>query len=327
VRFMSLPGPVNDAPCFTNGEQESMPDDAVKDMKKPGGHVSLGATANLAATHLIVIVFVFLSVCVFFSLAGVKSVLLSFAVNVFLGGFIGGVTNKIAIVMLFDRKRFLPGSGVLLKKHREIVDSLADTVEAHLISTDMIQEELRKILAPVKIESAERILNRVIDEFREDVRNHLRSERTRLDIEDTLRTKLGFLGRFLNVTRIKEYEEMTDTIITELDRQLSEFKITKAMLVKAIEKIGTLEDFFFKPHNELLESHFRTDKSISQLLFAKINIKNMVVDKLSEYRPSEVRDIIEKNVRDHLLWLEVFGVILGMLFSASLFLVLNIFRF
>lgn len=287
------------------------------------GQASWERTVNLAATHLIAFTFVLLSLCVILSLAGAKSVFLSFALNVFLGGFIGGVTNKIAIVMLFDRKWFLPGSGVLLKKHREIVDSLADTVESHLISTEMIQDELRKILAPMRIESAERILNRIIDEFREDVRDHLRSEKTRLRIEDTLRTKLGFLGKFLNVTRIKEYEEMTDTIVAELDRQLSEFKITKTMLVKAIEKIGTLEDFFFKPHNELLVSHFSTDKSISQLLFEKINIRSMVADKLSEYRPSEVRDIIEKNIRDHLLWLEVFGVILGMLFSAGLFVVLK----
>ena len=282
---------------------------------------------DLAATYLIVIVLIFLLVCVFLSLAGVRSDLLSFALNVFLGGFIGGVTNKIAIVMLFDRRWFLPGSGVLLKKHREIVDSLADTVESHLISMEMIQEELRKILAPVRIESAERILNRIIDEFREDVRNSLGSEKTRRNIEDTLRTRLGFLGKFLNVTRIKEYEEMTDTIIAELDRQLSEFKITKAMLVKTIEKIGTVEDFFFKPNNALVKSHFDTDKSLSQLLFEQINIKAMVVDRLSEYRPSEVRDIIEKNVRDHLLWLEVFGVILGMLFSGALFLVLNVFSF
>ncbi len=294
--------------------------------KRHGGLKPCERAANLAATYLIFIVFVLLSACVIFSIAGVKAELLSFAVSVFLGGFIGGVTNKIAIVMLFDRKWFLPGSGVLLKKHREIVDSLADTVESHLISTDMIQDELRKILAPVKIESAERILNRIIDEFRVDVRNHLRSGKTRQKIEDGLRTKLGFLGKFLNVTRIKEYEEMTEAIVVELDKQLSEFKITKNMLVKAIEKIGTLEDFFFKPHNELLESHFYTDKSISQLLFEKINIKAMVVDKLSEYRPSEVRDIIEKNVRDHLLWLEVFGVILGMLFSAVPFLVLNVFH-
>ncbi|MEJ2697052.1 MAG: DUF445 family protein [Candidatus Sulfobium sp.] len=282
--------------------------------------------ANLAATYLILTVLVLLSLCVFLSIAGVESALLSFLVNVFLGGFIGGVTNKIAIVMLFDRKWFLPGSGVLLKKHREIVVSLADTVESHLISADMIQEELRKILAPVKIENAERILNRIIDEFRDDVRNHLRSEKTRLNIEDTLRTRLGFLGKFLNVTRIKEYEEMTDTIVTELDRQMSEFRVTRTMLVKAMGKIGTLEDFLFKPHNELLETHFNTDKSISQLLFEKINIKAMVMDRLSEYQPSEVRDIIERNIRDHLLWLEVFGVLLGMLFSAVLFMVLNTFR-
>ena len=286
-----------------------------------------GKATRLASTHLISVVFAFLAAFFILSLVGKKSELVSFGLNVFLGGFIGGVTNKIAIVMLFDRKWFLPGSGVLLKKHREIVDSLADTVESHLVNAEMIQEELRKILAPVKIENAERILNRIIDEFRDDLRNHLRSERTRLNIEDSLRTRLGFLGKFLNVTRIKEYEEMTDTIVAEIDRHLAEFKITKAMLVKAIEKIGTVEDFFFKPHNELLESHFKTEKSLSQLLFEKINIRAMVVERLSEYRPAEVRDIIEQNVRDHLLWLEVFGVILGMFFSATLFLALNVFRF
>lgn len=301
-----------------------MPLEHARKSRERGGRNAWGTTANLAASYLILIVLAFLCLCIFLSFAGVKSILLSFAMNVLLGGFIGGVTNKIAIVMLFDRKWFLPGSGVMLQRQREIINSLADTVESHLISTDMIQEELRKILAPVRIESAEMILNRIIDEFREDVRTNLKSEKTRRNIEDTLRTRLGFLGKFLNVTRIKEYEEMADAIVNELDRQLSEFRITRPMLARAIEKVGSVEDFLFKPHNALIEAHFQTDKSLSQLLFDKINIKAMVVNKLSEYRPAEVRDIIERNIRDHLLWLEVFGVILGMLFSAALFLVLGI---
>ena len=51
----------------------------------------------------------------------------------------------------------------------------------------------------------------------------------------------------------------------------------------------------------------------------------MVIDRLSEYEPSQVRHIIEENIRAHLLWLEVFGVILGMLFSGALVLVMNTF--
>jgi hypothetical protein len=49
----------------------------------------------------------------------------------------------------------------------------------------------------------------------------------------------------------------------------------------------------------------------------------MVADKLATYAPSRVRDIIEENVRSHLLWLEVFGVLLGMLFAGALFFVMG----
>jgi uncharacterized membrane protein YheB (UPF0754 family) len=243
-----------------------------------------------------------------------------------LGGFIGGVTNKIAIKMLFEKKWFLPGSGVLLKKHREIIHSLAETAESHLINTEMIQEELRKVLKPIKISKAKQIINQIIDEFREDIRKYLNAKTTHHEIEEIIKTKLGFLGAFLNITRIKEYEEMTDTIISELDFQLSQFRVSEPMIVKTIQKIGTLEDFLFKPNNDLLVKHYKTDKSLAQLLFERINIKKMVADKLSDYQPHEVKNIIEDNIRDHLLWLEVFGVFLGMLFSGTLLGFLHFFQ-
>ena len=282
-------------------------------------------TARLAAPYLNLIVFACLAAVLMASVAGADIPYSATIIQVLLGGFIGGVTNKIAITMLFERKWFLPGSGVLLKEHHKIVHSLARTVESHLISSEMIQEELRKLLQPVNMEKAEEILNGVIHEFRDDVIMYLRSENIRHEISEGLRNNLGFLGTFLNVTGIKEYEEMTDAIIAELESRLSGFRVSRQMLAKAIQRIGTLEDFLFLPRNELLMKHYKTEKSLIQLLFEKINIRKMVVERLSGYEPSRVRDIIEENIRAHLLWLEVFGVILGMLFTGGLLLVVNAF--
>lgn len=273
------------------------------------------------ASRLILAVFACLAIAVAASSSGISFPQQALVIQVLLGGFIGGITNKIAITMLFEKKWFLPGSGVLLKKHEDIIRSLARTVEKHLVNSEMLQAELQKLLKPVNAEKAEEIVNNVIDEFRGDVREYLLSQKVRDEIRDALRTKLGFLGAFLNVTRIKEYDDMTEAIVTELRERIDRLRITKQMILRTIQKVGTLEDFLFKPNNELVLRHYHTDRSVAQLFFDNLDIQGMVTNKLSAYAPSKVRDIIEENIRSHLLWLEIFGVLLGMLFSGALYFV------
>ena len=278
---------------------------------------------NSIARWMIPFVFALLVIAIAMALFGMAVPHQDLVLQVLLGGFIGGITNKIAITMLFERKWYLPGSGVLLKKHNDIVRSLARTVEKHLVNSEMLQEEMRKLLEPVNADKAEEIVNSVIDEFRGDVRDYLRSRKVHDEIRKALETKLGFLGKFLNVTRIKEYEEMADAIVAELEERIDRLRVSKGMILRTIQKVGTLEDFLFKPNNELVLRHYHTDRSVAQLFFDNLDIQGMVTGKLATYAPSRVRDIIEENIRSHLLWLEVFGVILGMLFAGALSLVMG----
>jgi uncharacterized membrane protein YheB (UPF0754 family) len=280
-------------------------------------------TLDRLAPWLILIVFACLVISLTLSLIGITLPHHSLVIQVVLGGFIGGITNKIAITMLFEKKAYLPGSGVLLKKHKDIVRSLGRMVEKHLVNSEMLQAEMKKLLKPVDTDKAEEIINNVIDEFRGDVRGYLLSQKVHDEISDALRTKLGFLGKFLNATRIKEYDEMTDAIVRELQDRIDRLRVSKEMILRTMQKVGTLEDFLFKPSNELVLRHYHTDKSIVQLFFDNLDIKGMVADKLATYAPSKVRDIIEENIRSHLLWLEVFGILLGMLFSGVVYVVMH----
>lgn len=275
------------------------------------------------APWLILVVFICLAIALIAALSGAAVPHLGFVVQVLLGGFIGGITNKIAITMLFEEKWFLPGSGVLLKRHKDIIRSLARTVEKHLVNSEMLQAEIKKLLKPVNTEKAEQIMNNVIDEFRSDIRRYLLSRKVHDEIRNALKTRLGFLGRFLNVTRIKEYDEMTDAIVGELSQRINGLRVTKHMILRTIQRVGTLEDFLFRPNNELVQRHYHTDRSIAQMFFDNLDIQSMVSDKLATYEPSKVRDIIEENIRSHLLWLEVFGVLLGMFFAGGLYFLMH----
>jgi uncharacterized membrane protein YheB (UPF0754 family) len=280
-------------------------------------------TLDRLAPWLNLIVFACLVLTLTASLFDINLPYQALLIQVLLGGFIGGITNKIAITMLFEKKSYLPGSGVLLKKHKDIVRSLAQMVEKHLVNSEMLQSEMKKLLKPVNTDKAEEIINNVIDEFRGDIREYLLSQKVHEEITDALKTKLGFLGKFLNVTRIKEYNDMTDAIVRELQYRIDRLRVSKDMILRTMQKVGTLEDFLFKPNNELVLRHYHTDRSIAQLFFDNLDIKGMVADKLATYAPSKVRDIIEENIRSHLLWLEVFGVLLGMVFSGVVYIVMN----
>ena len=73
---------------------------------------------------------------------------------IIIGGFIGYITNKVAIKMLFRpvnpiRIGFFTLQGVFPKRKDQMAISLADTIEQELLSKEVLMD---KLLNPEKIE-------------------------------------------------------------------------------------------------------------------------------------------------------------------------------
>lgn len=235
--------------------------------------------------------------------------------DIFLAGFVGGFTNTVAIRMLFTHYWYLPGSGVLLKEKDSIIASLADTMEEHILNPELIEDRVHELAAnmdPAKVAVA---ANAIIDEMRPDLVAYANAPEQRERMMATLHEEGGFWGSMANSLGLMTYDEVADRFAAGITLQIETFEISQEMVESALEHVGSLDDFVLQPGNPVLVKHYDTDMSLAQLLFEKLDAKQLVVDKLSSYDATEIRDIIARNIREHLAWLEVFGVILGMAFA------------
>lgn len=247
---------------------------------------------------------------------GTKFPALHLVSNILLGGFIGGFTNTVAIKMLFEKKWYLPGSGVLLKSRDKIVDSLARTVEKHILNTKFMEEWVRDKLLNVNRDDIKAALNGVVEEFKEDVIRYIKTEEVHAKLikaaEDVV-NRMGFIRHMVKLLTSKH--DIVNMVTYHISAEIYRFEVSDAMIDAMIEKIGSLEDLLLKPENPLILRRYNSRKAVADYVLGQLNIRQRVVDRLSGYPPEKITRIVEENIREHLVWLEVFGVILGCVFS------------
>lgn len=235
-------------------------------------------------------------------------------------GFIGGFTDTIALHMIFTRHWFLPGSGVLERRKDAIVASLAETMEQHILNPSLIDARVRELAAGLDREQLLQGLNAVVDAFREDIIRFVSAPEQRAVITRAVRQQGGFWGDMADAVGVVTYENLGDRIIGGLVRQIERFRIDATVLAAAESYVGTLDDFLLEPGNPLIRRHYGSEQSVAQILFEKLDARQLVIDKLGAYSATEIRDIMERNIRQHLAWLQAFGVILGMAMAGLILL-------
>ena len=187
-------------------------------------------------------------------------------------GFAGGITNWLAVKMLFDRVPLLYGSGVIPNRFREIRKTVRDLILRHFFD----------------VEYLERFFSGRIDALSDDpgleekVAELLNSD----EVDEIIARKLEELqatpaGAMLKMVGTATVKPMVKQFVSSLGSELA------PRLAAEVAKSG------------LDVESLR--QQVDQLLTAK----------LEELTPAVVRQMMEEVMREHLGWLIVWGNVFG----------------
>jgi len=190
-------------------------------------------------------------------------------------GFSGGITNWLAVKMLFDRIPFLIGSGVILNHFTEIKVAVKNVIMDVFFDSDFlgkyISRKTSQIIGNLKLEDK---INKIFESS---------------FVDEIIATKL----KELNDRPEGMWLTMMGITGSQLKPMIKPFVVgmisdTLPMVITHIEKKGPV--------------------SIKKL---RIEIECLLTTKLEEISADTVKNLLERVIRDHLGWIIVWGNIFG----------------
>ena len=187
-------------------------------------------------------------------------------------GLAGGITNWLAVKMLFDRVPLLYGSGVIPNRFREIRQTVKDLIMVHFFDEEHLQRFFAdQVRSRPESEKLESLLAELLESEEGD-------GIIRRQLEEMQSTPAGMM---LNMVG-------TETIAPLVKRFVSGVAAGLAPLLEARLAPGAMEVGFLR-------------SQVEQLLAAK----------LEELTPHVVKTMMEDVMREHLGWLIVWGNVFG----------------
>ncbi|GKT26831.1 hypothetical protein ADUPG1_013499 [Aduncisulcus paluster] len=195
--------------------------------------------------------------------------------NIGLFSLSGGLTNQLAVVMIFDRIPGLTGSGVLLVKFREIRLSIQNMIMQTFFDMSFLEKFLSRKMSQIGAQlKIQEVIKTVLD-------------------SDTVQEMID--------SKLKDLASRPEgVVLTMMGLKSPELKrVIQATLV------GVACDIPAKMSGE-----FNIFKYIP-MTTVRHELSALISNKLSELTPEMVRDILEEVIRDHLGWLVVWGALFG----------------
>ena len=187
-------------------------------------------------------------------------------------GLAGGVTNWLAVKMLFDRVPLLYGSGVIPNRFREIRRTVKDLIMVHFFDEEYLQ---RFFAAEVRSAPQDEKLGSALAELLE---SEAGDEIIRRQLTELQSTPAGMM---LNMVGTETIAPLVKRFVSGVGAEMA--PLLAARLASTGMEVGTLR------------------RQVEQLLAAK----------LEELTPEVVKKMMEDVMREHLGWLIVWGNVFG----------------
>ena len=253
------------------------------------------------------------------------------AVSMAEAALIGGLCDYIALKMIFERRWYLPNSGVLPRNREKLIDGIANTIEKEWLTPKMIGDKLSEMDLVRRLGSylqeleltdvlgqagLERILGQVIE--------YLESAEQRDRLEAILKRMLPkTVTRIYAVMSRLGADSIGARIAANLRKRLPELQ-TDPELRDTLE--SAIHEFGSQLHDPDSYANQLAQRLIDNLVRRTVEasrgqITQMVRENLGRLSDDQIRIQIESKTRTHLDWIRVngglFGAFFGLLFALS----------
>jgi uncharacterized membrane-anchored protein YjiN (DUF445 family) len=247
---------------------------------------------------------------------------------------VGGLCDYIALKMIFERRWYLPNSGVLPRNREKLIDGIANTIETQWLTPKMIGDKLHQLdlvrrlgrfLEDGSLEDALRNPN--LTRICERVAEYIDSPSFEFFIEDKLRAEATRPVRFARAIGLISYSELSRKIVSRLHQMIAELPHNAELIKTLGQRVRHLGQELQQRDSPLRDTAYRMmDLLVEHAInSSRGEIARTVRENLSRLSDDEIRVQIESRTRKHLDWIRVngglFGAILGAAFGTLNFLV------
>ena len=237
---------------------------------------------------------------------------------------IGGLCDYIALKMLFERKWYLPNSGVLPRNRLRIIKGIGETVEKEWLTPDMIHRKLTEYDLVTKVgQWLERVSLHDTDlAFIEEQALRIAEWLKRPEVVDRIVQELRKLLEIGPLLRLVErmlvnFEGKLREFAENLPEMVSKFSHDPDFLNYLEEEIHRLGVRLQTADSAEREHLLRRVEEVLNMSVGNLRgeIARLVVENLSRKSDEEIQAQIESKTRTHLEWIRVNGSLFGALFG------------